>query len=124
MIVALGVDIIEIARIEEAFARRGARFRDRIFTQTEIDYCEGRGSKFASYAARFAAKEAVMKALGTGWGEGVRWRDIEIVRESGAPTVLLAGGASERFRELGGGRVHLTISHSRETAIAQVVLES
>jgi holo-[acyl-carrier protein] synthase len=124
MIVALGVDIVEIARIEEAFARRGARFRDRIFTQTEIDYCESRGSKFASYAARFAAKEAVMKALGTGWGDGVRWRDIEIVRGSGAPTVVLAGRALERFRELGAERAHLTLSHSREVAIAQVVFES
>jgi len=124
MIVALGVDIIEIARIEEAFARRGARFRDRIFTQTEIDYCESRGSKFASYAARFAAKEAVMKALGTGWGDGVRWRDIEIVRGSGAPSVVLSGRALERFREMGAVKVHLTLSHTRDIAIAQVVFES
>src|SRR5262245_38771738 len=69
MIVALGVDIIEIARIEDAFARLGQRFRDRIFTESEIAYCESRGSRLASYAARFAAKEAVMKALGTGWGD-------------------------------------------------------
>ena len=125
MIVALGVDIIEIARIEDAFARLGHRFRDRIFTESEIAYCESRGSRHASYAARFAAKEAVMKALGTGWGDGVRWRDIEVRRaESGGPSVFLTGQAFERFRELGAAKVHLSLSHSREIAIAQVVFES
>jgi len=123
VIVAIGIDIIEIARIEEAFSTRGLRFRDRIFTAAEIDYCESRGAKFASYAARFAAKEAVMKALGTGWGDGVRWRDIEVVRGSGAPTIVLSGRALELFRELGAKKVHLSLSHSREVAIAQVVLE-
>jgi holo-[acyl-carrier protein] synthase len=124
MIVALGVDIVEIARIEEAFARRGRRFRDRIFTESEISYCESRGSKFASYAARFAAKEAVMKALGTGWGDGVRWRDVEVVRGAGAPTVVLSGRALQIFRELGAAKAHLTLSHSRELAIAQVIFET
>ncbi len=125
MIVAIGIDIIEIARIQEALGRRGGRFRDRIFTAAEIGYCESRGSRFASYAARFAAKEAAMKALGTGWSDGVRWRDIEVVgAESGAPQLRLAGRALDRFLGMGGLRAHLSLSHSRELAMAQVVFES
>jgi holo-[acyl-carrier protein] synthase len=125
MIVAIGIDLIEIARIEEVFARRGERFRNRVFTEAEIEYCERRASKIASYAARFAAKEAVMKALGTGWAEAVAWRDIEVVRgESGAPTIQLYGRALEYFRELGARRAHLSLTHSRDFAMAQVILES
>ena len=125
MIVAIGIDIIEIARIEEIFRRRGERFRRRVFTESEIEYCERRASKVASYAARFAAKEAVMKALGTGWAEGVGWSDIEIIRaESGAPIIKLHGRALERMRELGAARVHASLTHSRDIAMAQVILES
>ena len=125
MIVAIGIDIIEVCRIEEVFARRGERFRDRVFTPDEIAYCEKRGSRFLSYAARFAAKEAVMKGLGTGWGSGVAWRDIEIVlSDAGAPAIHLRGRALERLLEIGARRVHLSLSHTRHLAMAEVVLES
>jgi len=125
MIVATGIDIVEIARIEEVFFRRGSRFRDRVFTEAEIAYCEPRGAKFASYAARFAAKEAMMKALGTGWANGIAWRDIEILRdEMGAPSINLRGRALDCFNGLGATRAHLSLTHSRDLAIAQVVLES
>lgn len=125
MIVAIGIDIIEIARIEESFEQQGERFRTRVFTAAEIDYCEQRALRFASYAARFAAKEAVMKALGTGWADGVAWRDIEVARgEKGKPAILLYGRALERFNELGARKAHISLAHSREFAIAQVILEA
>lgn len=125
MIVAIGIDIVEVSRIEEVFARRGERFRDRVFTKAEIDYCEKRGSRLMSYAARFAAKEAVMKGLGTGWGSGVRWRDIEVVAaEAGAPAIHLRGRALERLLEIGARKVHLSLTHTRDLAMAEVVLES
>jgi len=125
MIVSTGIDMVEISRIEEVFARRGDRFRNRVFTQSEINYCEPRGSRFASYAARFAAKEAAMKALGTGWGDGVGWRDIEVMRgENGGPTILLHGRAKERFQQLGAQKIHLSLTHSRDIAMAQVIFES
>ncbi|HEX8184186.1 MAG TPA: holo-ACP synthase [Blastocatellia bacterium] len=124
MIVAIGIDIVEIARIEKVFSRRGERFRNRVFTEGEIAYCEGRTSRMESYAARFAAKEAVMKALGTGWGEGVGWRDIEVGRaETGAPTIRLHRRALERMSEIGARKAHLSLTHSRDIAMAQVILE-
>ncbi|HWN99329.1 MAG TPA: holo-ACP synthase [Blastocatellia bacterium] len=125
MIVAIGIDIVEVSRIEEVFARRGERFRNRVFTDGEIAYCEKRGSRLMSYAARFAAKEAVMKALGTGWGSGVGWRDIEVIMlEGGAPQIQLRGRALERLREIGGRKVHLSMTHTRDLAMAEVLLES
>jgi holo-[acyl-carrier protein] synthase len=124
MIVAIGIDIVEIARVEEIFARRGERFRNRVFTQAEIAYCEGRASRVESYAARFAAKEAAMKALGTGWAKGVGWQDIEVIRaETGAPSVQLHGRALERLTEMGARKAHLSLTHSRNIAIAQIILE-
>jgi holo-[acyl-carrier protein] synthase len=125
MIVATGIDLIEVSRIRQVFERRGTRFRDRVFTENEIAYCEGRGSKFESYAARFAAKEALFKALGTGWGDGVAWREVEVIRgEKGAPSIRLTGRALECFNQLGARRAHLSLSHSGDIAIAQVVLEA
>jgi holo-[acyl-carrier protein] synthase len=124
VIIAIGIDLAEISRLEEKLERKDTRFRDRVFSPTEIAYCEGRASRFSSYAARFAAKEAAMKALGTGWGEGVGWQEIEVVNdEAGAPTLRLSGRALERFNELGASRAHLTLSHSRDMAIAQVIFE-
>ena len=124
MIIAIGIDVIEIARVTEVFSRRGERFRKRVFTDAEIDYCEQRASRMASYAARFAAKEAAMKALGTGWSDGVRWRDIEIVRgEKGAPALQLHGRALERLHEIGARRVHVSLTHSEQIAMAEVILE-
>jgi len=125
MIIAIGIDLVEVSRLEEVFERRGDRFRARVFTEAEINYCESLGSKFASYAARFAAKEAVMKALGTGWSEGVGWRDIEVVSQPGiAPAITLHRRALDRMGELGASRVHVSLTHTGNLAMAQVVLES
>jgi holo-[acyl-carrier protein] synthase len=124
MIIATGIDLVEISRIEEIFLQRGNRFRDRVFTTNEIAYCESVASRFASYAARFAAKEAAMKALGTGWAEGVAWRDIEVARdERGSPELKLSGRALEIMKTIGATRAHLSLTHSRDIAAAQVVLE-
>lgn len=125
MIVGLGVDIAEVARIEAAVGRHGERFLQRIFTTKEISYCESHKNRFERYAGRFAAKEAAMKALGTGWGEGVRWVDIEVVRQPGGrPTIELAGAAREHAERLGVTRIALSITHTNHTALAQVILES
>src|SRR5689334_16091539 len=125
MIIAIGIDIVEIARLQEVFARRGTRFRDRVFTASEIAYCEGRAAKMESYAARFAAKEAAMKALGTGWGDGVGWQDIEVRRSpAGVPSLQFSGRALERLNAMGATRAHLSLTHSRDLAVAQVILES
>lgn len=124
MIIAIGIDLVEISRLEEIFARRGDRFRARVFTESEIRYCEPLGSKFASYAARFAAKEAVMKALGTGWSEGVGWQDIEVVSKPGtAPAIVVHKRALARMGEIGASKIHVSLTHSGNLAIAQVVLE-
>ena len=124
MIIAIGIDLVEVSRLVEVFRRRGDRFRARVFTESEINYCESLGSKFASYAARFAAKEAVMKALGTGWSDGVGWKDIEVVSKPGiAPAITLHKRALSRMGEIGASRVHVSLTHSGDLAIAQVVLE-
>ena len=125
MIVAIGIDLVEISRLEDVLARRGERFRARVFTEREIAYCESLGSKFASYAARFAAKEAVMKALGTGWSEGIGWKDIEVASQQGeAPTIKLHNRAHDRMRVIGASKIHLSLTHSGNLAIAQIVLEA
>jgi len=124
MIVAIGIDLVEISRIEQVFARRGDRFRTRVFTETESSYCEGRASKFASYAVRFAAKEAAMKAIGTGWAEAVGWREIEVVSApNGKPMLQLHGRALEFMLQLGASRAHVSLTHSGDLAIAEVILE-
>lgn len=125
MIIAIGIDVVEISRMEEVFTRQGERFRTRVFTEAEIEYCEGRASRLESYAARFAAKEAVMKALGTGWAEGIAWRDIEVTRtETGVPGLCLRGRALELFGERGARKAHLSLTHSRDVAMAQVIFEA
>jgi holo-[acyl-carrier protein] synthase len=125
MIVGLGLDISEIDRIEAAINRHGAAFLERLFTPAEVSYCERHKNRFERYAARFAAKEAAMKALGTGWSRGVRWRDIEVVREpSGKPTLRLAGAAREIADGLGVKHISLSITHSGNLALAHVIFES
>jgi holo-[acyl-carrier protein] synthase len=114
-----GVDIVEIPRVGQVLERYGQRFLDRVFTPQEIAYCRGRPPNLA---ARFAAKEATMKALGTGT-RGVGWKEVEVVRrESGAPAVKLHGRAERRAQRLGVREVALSLSHSREYAIAFVVV--
>lgn len=116
-----GVDIIEIPRIQRVVEQYGKRFLDRIFTPGELAYCRGRAPNLA---ARFAAKEAAMKALGTGV-RGVAWKDIEVVRqESGAPGIALHGKAKNRAHRLGIQEMALSLSHSREYAVASVVAQS
>jgi holo-[acyl-carrier protein] synthase len=124
MILSIGIDLVEVGRIERAAGRLGTRFLERVFTPAEIAYCGQRASRFAHYAGRFAAKEAAMKALGTGWGEGVSWREVEILAlESGAPQLVLHGQALERFKYLGATRAHVSISHTKAHAVAQVLFE-
>ena len=114
----VGVDIMEIDRIEEAVARFGDRFLQRIYTPDELAYCRGRVERLAS---RFAAKEAVMKAMGTGI-RGVGWREVEVVRPRGqAPTIRLHGRAAQTARRVGVTEFALSLSHSRDYAIASVV---
>ncbi|MBZ5502056.1 MAG: holo-ACP synthase [Acidobacteriia bacterium] len=125
MIVGLGLDIAEIDRIEAAIGRHGAPFIERLFTPGEVAYCESHKNRYERYAARFAAKEAAMKALGTGWRRGVRWRDIEVTRETGGKPVLrLAGVARELADRLGVKNISLSITHSGNLALAQVIFES
>jgi len=127
MIIAIGNDLAEVERLRAALdnPRTGARFRDRVFTAGEQAYCERRRvGKYQSYAARFAAKEAVMKALGRGWGRYVGWQDIEVVRRRGSrPEVVLHGRAKEYAASLGIGRFHLALTHTATLAEAQVVAE-
>jgi holo-[acyl-carrier protein] synthase len=124
MIVGTGIDIAEVPRIGQAIERFGERFLQRIFTAGEIRYCDSKANRVERYAARFAAKEAAMKALGTGWACGVRWIDIEVVRErSGKPTLRLAGVACEIARGLGVKNIALTITHDGNTALALVIFE-
>lgn len=124
MIVGMGIDIIEVPRVEAAIARFGTRFVQRIFTDAEIRYCESKQNKFERFAGRFAAKEAALKAIGTGWKRGVAWRDVEVSREpSGKPTIAFSGKAAEFAKRLGVRRASLSISHTAEQAIAQVILE-
>jgi len=124
MIVSIGIDIIEVARIREVLLRT-PRFADRVFTPAERAYCEGRGAVAAQhYAARFAAKEAALKALQTGWRGGISWQDVEISSlESGAPILIFHALVRERFEKSGATLAHLSLSHTSEHAIAQVVLE-
>lgn len=124
MIVGTGVDIAEVDRIEASLERFGRRFVERIYTPAEIRYCESKANKAERYAARFAAKEAGMKAIGTGWSHGVRWQDIEVQRlPGGRPTVVFHGRAKEFFDKLGAQRAHLSLTHTKGMAMAVVILE-
>src|SRR5713226_7405493 len=126
-IAGTGIDLIEVDRVRRALdrAETGTRFRARVFTQGEQEYCESRGrARYQSYAARFAAKEAVMKALGTGWSRNVGWEDIEVVRERGrAPRIELSGKAADYARRKGIKHLHVTITHTKTQAIAYVIAE-
>jgi len=125
MIVGSGIDIAEVLRIAEAIQRHGQRFLHRVFTEGEIAYCDSKANRIERYAARFAAKEAGMKALGTGWNHGVRWRDVEVCRQPGGrPTLAFHGRAAEFAAKLGTKNIALSLSHTAEQAIAQVILES
>ncbi|MBI4456150.1 MAG: holo-ACP synthase [Acidobacteria bacterium] len=121
MIQSIGLDVIETKRMEESLHRFGARFRKRVFTERECRYCDGHAEAHIHFAARFAAKEAMMKALGTGWGQGVDWQQIEVLAgEDRPPRLSVTGRTAELCRSL---KIHLSLSHSRTIAAAVVVLE-
>ena len=124
MIKGIGTDIVEIRRLEQATQRYGSAFLQRLFTPAEMEYCEGKWRRFESYAARFSAKEAFLKALGTGGRDGISWQDMEVVRdERGRPDLVLRGNALEMARGRGVARVFLSLSHTSEMAMATIVLE-
>ena len=124
MILGIGIDMEEVDRIRLVIDRHGERFLSKVFTAREIEYVEDKANRFERYTARFAAKEAAMKALGTGWNKGVQWKDLEIVNSpDGCPSLRLAGGALSRAMEMGYRRAHVSMSHTRRMAIAQVIIE-
>ena len=124
MIIGIGCDILEVQRIQKAIENNPS-FCDKLFTPAEIEYCSRKANSYQSYAVRFAAKEAVMKALGTGWSEAVTWLDIEIVvSEKGSPSIVLFGAAKEITDKLQISNIHLSLSHEKNYAIAFVILEA
>jgi holo-[acyl-carrier protein] synthase len=124
MIVGMGIDVAEVKRIREVFESQRERFVRRVYTQAEAAYCEQFKNKYERYAGRFAAKEAAMKALGTGWSRGVRWVDVEVVRQRGGrPMLELHGEARKIADRLGVKHIAISITHTAEQAFAQVVFE-
>lgn len=125
MIVGLGIDVAEVDRVREAIERHGRRFVERIFCASEIAYVERKANRYERYAARFAAKEAGMKAIGTGWRRGVRWQDFEVTNlPSGRPTLRLHGVADRIAQSLGVRNIALSITHTAREGSAIVILES
>src|SRR5215475_11305313 len=123
MIVGTGVDLAEVPRIQASIERFGTRFLERVFTPREIAYVERKANRFERYAARFAAKEAGMKAIGTGWRLGVRWQDFEVANlRSGKPTLLFHGVAAQFAEKLRVRNVALSITHTKDVAMAHVIL--
>ena len=124
MIVGTGVDLAEVPRIRASIERYGSRFLDRVYTPAEIAYVERKANRYERYAARFAAKEAGMKAIGTGWRHGVRWRDFEVANlASGKPTLRFHGVAARVVEKLGVRNVALSITHTAELGMAHVILD-
>lgn len=124
MIVGFGLDVVETARIARVLTRYGRQFRERVFTPAELEEVRERVDETQALAARFAAKEACLKALGTGWGRGVGFRDIEVLRtDGGAPAIRLGGGTATRARERGVRAVHVSLTHETGVAAAAVILE-
>ena len=125
MIVSIGIDIAEVYRIRDTLART-PRFAERVYTAGERSYCDAKGAAAAqSYAARFAAKEAFLKAIRTGWRGRITWHDIEVVNDTdGVPSLNVKGEAARLMSELGAARIHLSLAHTTEHAVAQVILET
>jgi holo-[acyl-carrier protein] synthase len=124
MIVSIGIDIVEVYRIRETLERT-PRFTERVFTEKERAYCDAKGAAAAqSFAARFAAKEAFLKALKTGWRGAITWHDMEILNDSqGVPDLTISGEARKLLEKMGANRIHLSLSHTTDHAVAQVILE-
>ena len=124
MILGTGIDLVEVARIAELIGRHGERFLGRVFTPAELVYSLPRAGREQHLSGRFAAKEAVFKALGTGWAQGVSWKQVEVLATSGgAPEVRLSGPAAERLAAMGGERVHVSITHTQGLAAASATIE-
>jgi holo-[acyl-carrier protein] synthase len=124
MIAGIGVDLCEVDRIEAAIDRHGERFLNRIYTPAERSYCESKPNRMERFAGRFAAKEAAMKAIGTGWSRGVAWRDFEVSRLPSGQPVIVFHGAAQAIADRGGvTRALVSITHTRSLAMAEVVLE-
>ncbi len=124
MILGIGVDHVEVERLKDICVRWSDKFEKRVFTKGELDYCNNKGSRYQSLACRFAAKEAIFKALGTGWSFGLRWQDVEVVNDSlGKPNISLTGGAQRFAEQLGVKKTFLSLSHTKQYAVAYVVLE-
>ena len=124
MIVGLGSDLLDVARVEQKL-REDSGLTQSLFTPLEIRYCEGKHHPARHYAARFAAKEALLKALGTGWRDGLSWREIEIQNdELGRPVMVLSGCVEQLAREQGATRIHVSLTHTTAYAAASVILES
>jgi len=125
MVLGIGTDLIEIERMQHSLNRFGRRFMHRIFTEAEIAYCQQKKHCAESFAARFAAKEAAAKALGTGIARGIGWQEIEVRRSPGErPTLHLTGRAADRAQAMGVQYLHLSLTHSRDVAMAVVIAES
>jgi len=124
MIVGVGIDVIQNDRIRDSIQKFGPRFLNRIYTQTEIDYCSKCGDPTIHYAARFAAKEAGFKALGTGWAAGVKWKDIEVQKlPFGKPELHLYGEALQRATAMGATRLHVSLTHDQLVSCAVVMFD-
>jgi holo-[acyl-carrier protein] synthase len=124
VIVGMGIDIAEVPRIRSVIEAQRERFLRRVYTPEEVAYCERFKNKYERYAGRFAVKEAAMKALGTGWSRGVRWVDVEVVRQRGGrPTVALKGEAKKIAEGMGVKNIAVSITHTAEQAFAQVIFE-
>lgn len=125
MILGVGTDLAEVARIRQSIARYGDRFLNRLYTEGEQAYSSAKANAAERYAARFAAKEAGMKAIGTGWRQGVTWKDFEVVNErSGRPTLMLRGIAREIANRMGVEQISISLTHTAEVAFAIVILEN
>lgn len=124
MVVGIGVDIVEIERIEKALSNSKSMAR-RVFSDAEIEYCTGQKNLFQHFAGRFAAKEAALKALGTGWQKGIRWKDVEVISGPlGKPALVLHNRAQDIFEKSGATSGYVTISHAEKYAVAMVIMES
>ena len=124
LIFGIGIDIIEVARMEKQISDGGSSFQKRIFTENEITYCEQKRNKAQHYAARFSAKEAFFKAIGTGWRNGLTWKEIEVLNDDlGKPNIFLHGKTKQFIEDNHIKNIHLSLSHLKETAVAVVILE-
>ena len=124
MIAGIGIDLVEVPRMQKILRRWGDRFTARVYTPEEIAYCRGKALPAIHFAARFAAKEAGMKAIGTGWRRGVRWRDFEVANlPTGKPTLRLHGKAADFAERLGVRSIALSLTHTSGMALAHVILE-